>query len=123
MSAAPSIARARDVPVPRRGHVLAAALAFTLIAVYGSFVPLNYRPLPWDDALARFRNIPFLDIGIKSRADWVANILLFIPLGCFWCGVVLVDCRKSWLRLLLTPIVVATVVAGPEVGSEPTVAL
>ncbi len=121
MSAAHSIASAGAVPLPRRGHLLVGAAAFTLIALYGSFVPLNYRPLPWDDAVSRFRNIPFLDIGIKSRADWVANILLFIPLGCFWCGVILVDCRKPWLRVLATPLVAATVVAalaGLAVGIE-----
>jgi glycopeptide antibiotics resistance protein len=121
MSAAHTIASVRAVPIPRRGHVLAAAVAFTLLALYGSFVPLNYRPLPWDDAVTRFRNIPFRDLGIKSRADWVANILLFIPLGCFWCGVILVDRQKSWLRLLSTPIVAVLVVAalaGLAVGIE-----
>ncbi len=33
------------------------------------------------EAIERFQRIPFLDLGIDSRADWVANLLLFIPLS------------------------------------------
>jgi glycopeptide antibiotics resistance protein len=62
------------------------ALAYLLFAVYGSLVPLDYTPIPWDEAVARFREIPFLRLGIGSRADWVANLLLFIPLTFLWLG-------------------------------------
>ena len=57
---------------------LAAYLAFV---IYGSLVPLDFQAVPWDEALDRFSHIPFLDLGIGSRADWVANLLLFIPLA------------------------------------------
>lgn len=62
------------------------ALGYLVFAVYGSLVPLDFRPIPLDQALDRFRDIRFLRLGIGSRADWVANLLLFIPLGFLWVG-------------------------------------
>ena len=68
--------------MPAHNRILLTTLAAYLVfVIYGSLVPLDFRPVPLDDALARFRNIPYLDLGIGSRADWVANLLLFIPLG------------------------------------------
>jgi VanZ family protein len=57
-----------------------AALVYTAFVIYGSLVPLEFRAIPWDEAVARFTRDPFLELGIGSRADWVANLLLFIPL-------------------------------------------
>ena len=69
-----------------RGLLWLAALAYTVFVIYGSLVPLEFRALPWDEALARFGAIQFLKLGIGSRADWVANLLLFIPLTFLWMG-------------------------------------
>lgn len=55
-------------------------LLYLLFVIYGSLVPLRYVDRTWIDAFDAFRNIPFLELGIQSRADWVANYLLFIPL-------------------------------------------
>jgi glycopeptide antibiotics resistance protein len=74
-------------PAVPRGLLGFAAVAYTLFVVYGSLVPLEFRALPWDEAVAQFRAIPFLQLGIGSRADWVANLLLFIPLTYLWMGV------------------------------------
>ncbi len=63
-----------------------AALVYTAFVIYGSLVPLEFRALPWDEAVARFAAIPWLRLGIGSRADWVANLLLFIPLTFLWMG-------------------------------------
>jgi VanZ family protein len=56
-------------------------VAFAALVAYLSFVPFRYQPLGFDEALARFAGIPYLDLGAGSRADWVANILMFVPLG------------------------------------------
>jgi len=58
-----------------------AALVYIAFVIYGSLVPLDFHALPWDEALARFRQIPFLELGIGSRADWVANLILYMPVG------------------------------------------
>ncbi|MHB0973741.1 MAG: VanZ family protein [Thiobacillus sp.] len=63
------------------------ALAYATFVIYGSLVPFDFHPLPWDQALARFRAIPFLRLGVGSRADWVANLILYIPLGYLLMGV------------------------------------
>lgn len=55
--------------------------AYLVFVVYGSLVPLDYQPLPLDQALARFAQIPMLQLGVQSRADWVANGVLYVPVG------------------------------------------
>lgn len=69
-----------------RTTLLVLAAAYLTLVVYGSLVPLQYRYIPLDQAIARFRDIPWLELGIGSRADWVANLLLFIPLSFLWLG-------------------------------------
>lgn len=64
-----------------------ATLAYTAFVIYGSLVPLHFRPLPLESAWRAFQDIRYLQLGIGSRADWVANILLFIPLAFLWLGV------------------------------------
>ncbi len=56
-------------------------LAYSAFVIYGSLVPLDFRMLPMDAAWRAFANIRMLDLGIESRADWVANGILYIPVG------------------------------------------
>ena len=71
--------RRQQLPV-----LLITCIAYTSFVIYGSLVPLDFVYRPWNEALATFRNIRFLNLSIGSRADWVANILLFIPLTFLW---------------------------------------
>lgn len=64
-----------------RGWVRVLALAYALFVVYGSLVPLNFTPLPWAEAIERFRNLAQLQFTLGTRADWGANLLLFVPLA------------------------------------------
>lgn len=61
--------------------VVIALLLYLLFVIYGSLVPLHFVAKPIDEAITQFQQIPYLALGIRSRADWVANILLFIPLS------------------------------------------
>jgi len=70
-----------------RTTLIALCLAYLAFVVYGSLVPLRFRPLPFEEAVASFRAIKYLNLGIASRADWVSNILLFIPLAFLAMGV------------------------------------
>jgi len=75
------------VNVPQRYHLLAAFLLYLALIVYGSLVPFAYQELPLEEALQRFAAIPYLDLSMVSRADWVANLVLYLPLsflGCAW---------------------------------------
>ncbi len=68
---------------------------YLLFVIYGSLVPLDYRVLPLDQAWTSFKNIRFLNLGIESRADWVANILLFIPLSFLGLGRLSLNASRS----------------------------
>lgn len=95
------------VAFPRAGHYAAMAGLFALLAVYGSLVPLNYRPLSLTETVARFREIRWLHLSIEHRADWVANIFLFVPISYAAAGALLVDRKWSVLRLAAVPLVLA----------------
>ncbi len=56
-------------------------LAAAALVAYLSFVPFYFQPLALEEALRRFSHIPYLNLGAGNRADWVANILMFVPLG------------------------------------------
>lgn len=67
-------------------RLLLFALAYAAFVVYGSLIPFEFRPRSFDAALRAFQHIPFLRLGVGSRADWVANILLYIPLAFLLAG-------------------------------------
>lgn len=96
---------------PLRRHLLLAAIAVTCLAVYGSFVPMSFKTLEWEQAVAQFKQVPYLELGVYKRADLVANIVLFVPLGFFWLGAIDLDRRKRWLSLLAVPLLGALLVA------------
>ncbi len=62
------------------------AFMYSVFVLYGSLVPLEIRSLDMAEAWGRFSRIPYLSLGAGGRADWVANILLYIPLAFFWCA-------------------------------------
>ena len=58
-----------------------ALLIYLAFVVYGSLLPFEPRPPPTAGAWEAFLRLPYLELGVASRADWVANLLLYIPLG------------------------------------------
>ena len=74
---------------PLREILLVAGWLYLLFVVYGSLVPLDFHPMSLAEAGQAFLCIPYLEIDLASRADWVANLILYIPLGAFftaWLG-------------------------------------
>ena len=70
----------------------ALCLGWLVFVVYGSLLPFDLHPLPMAQALARWQAIPFLQLGVESRADWVANGVLYLPVG-----LLLAQClRAAW---------------------------
>ena len=100
---------------PRR-LIWLAALVYTAFVIYGSLVPLEFRAIPWDEAVERFRAIPFLKLGIGSRADWVANLLLFIPLTYLWMGALAAG--SGHIRTMLAALVLIPVATALSLGIE-----
>lgn len=56
-------------------------MGYVLFVVYGSLVPLDFQPFALDLAWQRFQHTGMLQLGIGSRADWIANGVLYIPVG------------------------------------------
>lgn len=86
------------------------ALVYTAFVVYGSLVPLEFRALPWDEAVAQFAAMPFLEPGMDSRVDWATNLLLFIPLSFLWMGALTAGAglaRTVLMALMLLPAAIA----------------
>jgi len=78
MVAAQELAGAGRVPHERFGTALGLWVVFV---VYGSLLPFEHRALPLEEAWARFMATPYLELGPRSRADWMANLLFYIPIG------------------------------------------
>jgi len=74
-----SAAGAKPSTHPGRAY-LVLAVVYGVLVVYGSLVPLDFRPRPFEEALEAFARTPYLALGIRNRADLVANLLLFVPL-------------------------------------------
>ena len=71
-----------DRPAPAGGSALRALwLAWLVFVVYGSLVPLEFKAVSLSAAWERFSQIRMLDVGLQGRADWVANGVLYVPLG------------------------------------------
>jgi len=78
-----------------------ATALYLLFVIYGSLVPLEFNNLPIEKALSQFKNISYLNIGTEHRADWIANILLYIPLA-FGASASFNNIRHPLLRGLLS---------------------
>ena len=78
------------------GWLAAGSAAFI---VYGSLVPFEFQPRPWDDAAAAFAAAMAHPPKLESRSDAVANAMLGVPLGFSLLGMACVD-RRSHLREL-----------------------
>ncbi|WP_425616565.1 VanZ family protein [Anatilimnocola sp. NA78] len=96
--------------------LLGAAAIFTLIAIYGSLVPHQFRAVSLRVAIQQFRQIPFLHLTIESRSDWVSNILLFMPLGYFW--LVALSVGRSRLVALTWALLLVPTLAGLSMAIE-----
>jgi VanZ family protein len=90
-------------------------LICAILIIYGSLLPFELRPHTLAAAIDKFRHIPYLDLGVVSRADWIANILLYIPLGylgVMWLG------RLRWLPRILAIAITAVLGVALAVGVE-----
>ena len=63
-------------------------------------MPLQYQALTLEDAWAAFQKIPYLRLGINSRADWVANGVLYVPVGFLTFFLLTSKLRRAWAPLL-----------------------
>ena len=69
----------------RRNHFLILAVLYALAMVYSSLVlgpaGLHYVPLGFGEAWDKFMSVRFVPHGSNERPDWIANMMLPIPLA------------------------------------------
>jgi glycopeptide antibiotics resistance protein len=76
------------------------AFAYALFVVYGSLVPLAFRPIPLAAAIDHFTRVITGPLVIDSRTDVATNFLLLVPFGYFWMAALRTD-RRGWVGSLL----------------------
>jgi len=85
--------------VTRRSYAVV-GLAFMAFAVYGSLLPFEFRPIPFDAALSTFSSVVLSRPPSRiSRSDLLANSLLFIPVGYALAGALLLGRGGGWPTL------------------------
>lgn len=77
------------------------AAGYLLFITYGSLVPLDFKPQPLDTAWQAFLDIRYFALGLESRADWIANGVLYMPLGYLLCAGIGTLRRTAPAQLLL----------------------
>jgi len=95
----------RPVLSPR--HYALLTIAFGLFVIYGSLVPLRVQAVEIDEARTRFAAAMLRPTSLHSRSDWIANVLLFIPLAFFAAGALAVDRRRTRILLAVIPALTA----------------
>ncbi|MGO9443220.1 MAG: VanZ family protein [Thiobacillaceae bacterium] len=98
-----------------------AALGYVFFVVYGSLLPFALNDLSLKEAWARFKDVQFLNLGVGSRADMVANLILYIPVGLFCMGALAGETRQrvvSALGAALTAFIVVGLAVGVEFTQE-----
>ena len=95
----------------RRVYAWMAALV-AAFAIYASLLPFEFQSMPFDRALARFVRIM---LGFRyettSRSNYLANALLFVPIGFGLAAVALLDRRRGSRMLLALPAILTVSVA------------
>lgn len=89
----------QDKPPTKKAYLLISLLYLGFV-IYGSLIPFHIQPYPIAEAIHKFRHVPYLHLGIQSRADFVANILLFIPLSFFAMGI-WYEQPRSWYAKIM----------------------
>lgn len=84
----PSTANHNFIPSGTDNRIIPVSLfsGYLFFVIYGSLIPFSWNGLSFDTAWENFQHIPLLQLGVASRADLVANLLLYMPLGFLGCG-------------------------------------
>ena len=88
-----------------------------MFVIYGSLIPFEFRSLTLGEGWEQFGRARYLNLGVQSRADWVANIVLYIPLaflGVTWAHRKMPTYAVSFLRVMLVLVACVLIAFGLE---------
>lgn len=77
--------------------------AYTIGLAYVSLIPFRYLGLSPATWWQRVVELPWLDIGVSGRADWIANLVLFIPFGFLLAWASAGRSRRATSRVVVLP--------------------
>ena len=120
-----SVTQSNEPPVTMRGDRAAARAPFparrvyawiaalvAAFAIYASLIPFEFRSVPLDAAVDRFERIMLSTRAERtSRSNYLANGLLFVPIGFGLSGALLLDSRRRSAALLAVPAVLSASLA------------
>lgn len=78
-----AVSEGRSIPY---GALAMLACLSALFVIYGSLLPFEYRDAPPGYTFGDFSYIKWYGLGPGNRADWVANLILYVPVGFFAYG-------------------------------------
>jgi glycopeptide antibiotics resistance protein len=83
-------------PAPTASHFLWLAHGLLLLTIYGSLIPLQFQPMPFEKALEEFQEIQVFDPAIlEARGDWVINMVQYAVLSFCYMAALCVDRRRG----------------------------
>jgi VanZ family protein len=97
-------------------HYRYIALACFAGVIYGSFVPFHFEPRPINEAVSEYVRIVSEPLTWESGADYLANVLLFIPLTFLWMGALTVE--RTRLEAAVTGLIVLPAASLLSAGIE-----
>lgn len=80
---------------------LSAWWLYLLFVIYGSFVPFELRSYSLEAAWNLFLHIRYLKLGVESRADWIANLVLYVPLGALTAAMWIRSTRSASIKFII----------------------
>ena len=86
-------------------------VGYLFFVVYGSLIPFDFKALPFDRAWAQFLKTPMLALGVESRADWIANGVLYVPIGFLTAHLLLQQSRAHRMVALVVSILFSSALA------------
>jgi glycopeptide antibiotics resistance protein len=87
-----------------RRHYFWIAMACLAGVIYGSFVPFHFQWRPINEAVAEFLRIVSEPLTLESGSDYLANVLLFLPLTFLWMATLSVE--RSRLEAAVTGLLI-----------------
>ena len=91
----PEPAEPAEPTVLTRQHYFWIAVACLAGVLYGSFVPFHFEWRPVNNATAEFLRIVSEPLTWESGSDYLANVLLFIPLTFLWMATLSVERTRA----------------------------
>ena len=96
---------------PTSGWYAWLVLAMVGFIVYGSWVPFDFTARSWAEVVEAFHWSLTERLWPASRSDWIANVMLGVPLGYFLLGTARLDRPEGWgtsfAMVLLLPCCIA----------------